>query len=83
MKCLTPSDCQQQLISFVLLAIPESLLRRLLSPAVAPSLPIQAPRSPVSGVVTLPGSKSIANRALLLAALGAGKRLAHLSLERQ
>ena len=39
-------------------------------PSYPPKLPIQPFTRPVRGSVTLPGSKSITNRALILAALG-------------
>ncbi len=39
-------------------------------PTYPPALPIQPFTQPVRGRVTLPGSKSITNRALILAALG-------------
>jgi 3-phosphoshikimate 1-carboxyvinyltransferase len=46
-------------------------------PPYPPTLPIQPFTKPVRGSVTLPGSKSITNRALILAALGRGTTTLH------
>lgn len=46
-------------------------------PSHPPTLPIQPFTQPVRGNVTLPGSKSITNRALILAALGRGTTTLH------
>ena len=45
-----------------------------------PTLPIQPFTQPVRGSVTLPGSKSITNRALILAALGKSTVTLHRAL---
>ncbi len=50
-------------------ATPVALTKRPM-PTYPPTLPIQPFTRPVRGSVTLPGSKSITNRALILAALG-------------
>ncbi len=49
-------------------------------PSYPPTLPIQPFTRPVRGRVTLPGSKSITNRALILAALAKGTTTLHSAL---
>ncbi|HEY7038152.1 MAG TPA: 3-phosphoshikimate 1-carboxyvinyltransferase, partial [Methylomirabilota bacterium] len=44
-----------------------------MSPAKAPPLPIEPIAKPFDATVTLPGSKSYSNRALLVAALARGR----------